>query len=127
YNYYQTKGDLLVGIVSLEVNEVLRAGERLLAGPPDAVADAVNTLMRGYLDHSLVYLSKEMWRHAMAISTQQPESRFGRAYSALDARLCEQVCALVRKLQLRGAVLPAVDVRAAGEMLFNNMNMMFIL
>lgn len=125
YNYYENKGDLLVAIVALEVNEVLRAGERLVADPPDDVEKAVNALMRVYLDHSLVYLSKEMWRYAMAIATQQPETRFGRAYSELDMRLCAQVCALVAKLQKRGRVLAGVDVRAAGEMFFNSMNMMF--
>lgn len=127
YNYYENKGDLLVAIVSLEVNEVLRVGEALLADPPDDVHAALTALLGGYLDHSLVYLSKAMWRYAMAISTQQPETRFGRAYAALDVRLCDQVCALVRKLQLRGHVAAGVDTRAAGEMFFNNMNMMFIL
>jgi AcrR family transcriptional regulator len=125
YNYYENKGDLLVAIVALEVNEVLRAGERLVADPPDDVEKALGTLLRIYLDHSLVYLSKEMWRYAMAISTQQPETRFGRAYAELDMRLCAQVCALVAKLQKRGRVIAGVDVRAAGEMFFNNLNMMF--
>jgi AcrR family transcriptional regulator len=127
YNYYENKGDLLVAIVALEVNEVLRAGERLLADPPDDVEKALGTLLRGYLDHSLVYLSKQMWRYAMAISTQQPETRFGRAYAELDMRLCAQVCALVLKLQKRGLVVAGIDARAAGEMFFNNMNMMFTL
>ena len=125
YNYYENKGDLLVAIVALEVNEVLRSGERLVADPPDDVEKALGTLMRGYLDHSLVYLSKRMWRYAMAISTQQPETRFGRAYAELDMRLCAQVCALVSKLQKRGRVAAGVDVRAVGEMFFNNLNMMF--
>src|SRR3990170_4852599 len=71
YNYYENKGDLLVAIVSMEVNEVLNAGAQLVANPPRDVELAVNRLMSIYLDHSLVYLSKQMWRHAMAISTQQ--------------------------------------------------------
>jgi AcrR family transcriptional regulator len=125
YNYYENKGDLLVAIVALEVNEVLRAGERLLADPPDDVEKAIGSLLRGYLDHSLVYLSKEMWRYAMAISTQQPDTRFGRAYAELDMRLCAQVCALVAQLQQRGRVVAGADARAVGEMVFNNMNMMF--
>ena len=80
YNYYQNKGDILVAIVSMEVNEVLRAGQRVIDEPPRDVSGAVDTLIATYIDHSLVYLSKEMWRHAMAISTQQPESPFGRTY-----------------------------------------------
>jgi AcrR family transcriptional regulator len=125
YNYYQNKGDLLVAIVAMEVNEVLNVGEKLVARPPADVEQAVDRLFAIYLEHSLVYLSKEMWRHAMAISTQQPDSPSGRLYADLDRRLAVQVCALIGKLQKVGQVMGDIDVRAVGEMLFNNMNMMF--
>jgi len=127
YNYYQNKGDLLVAIVSMEVNEVLRAGAALIERPPGGVAAAVTDLIFIYLDHSLVYLTKEMWRHAMAISTRQPDSPFGRRYSDLDDRLTRQVCALIKRLQAEGRVKADVDAAAAGEVIFNNTNMMFIL
>jgi AcrR family transcriptional regulator len=127
YNYYQNKGDLLVAIVSMEVNEVLRAGAALIERPPGGVAAAVTDLIFIYLDHSLVYLTKEMWRHAMAISTRQPDSPFGRRYSDLDDRLTRQVCALIERLQAEGRVKADVDAAAAGEVIFNNTNMMFIL
>jgi len=127
YNYYQNKGDLLVAIVSMEVNEVLRAGAALIEQPPGGVAAAVTDLIFIYLDHSLVYLTKEMWRHAMAISTRQPDSPFGRRYSDLDDRLTRQVCALIKRLQAEGRVKADIDAAAAGEVIFNNTNMMFIL
>lgn len=126
YNYYENKGDLLVAIVAMEVNEVLAAGSRLLANPPGQAALAVDKLFAIYLEHSLVYLSKEMWRHAMAISTQQPDSRFGRSYSELDQHLSDQVCTLIGLLQAAGAIREDVDATAAGQMLFNTLNMMFI-
>jgi AcrR family transcriptional regulator len=125
YNYYQNKGDLLVAIVSMEVTEVLNAGASLVARPPSDVEEAVDRLFAIYLEHSLVYLSKAMWRNAMAISTQQAHSPSGRLYSDLDRRLADQVCALITKLQLTGTVAQNIDARAVGEMLFNNMNMMF--
>jgi len=126
YNYYQNKGDILVAIVSMEVNEVLRAGQRVIEEPPRSVSDAIDMLIATYIEHSLVYLSKEMWRHAMAISTQQPESPFGKTYSALDQDLKDQTCALLAKLKEVGLVRDGVDARGVGEMIFNNTNMMFI-
>lgn len=126
YNYYENKGDLLVAIVSMEVNEVLDAGQRVIDSAPTHVTQAVNTLIATYIDHSLVYLSKDMWRQAMAISTQQPGSPFGRTYAALDRALTKQTCALIAKLRDLGAVRAEVDVRGVGEMIFNNTNMMFI-
>jgi AcrR family transcriptional regulator len=125
YNYYENKGDLLVAIVSMEVNEVLNAGSVLLGEPGRNVERAVNRLLSIYLDHSLVYLNKEMWRHAMAITTRQPETHYGRAYNALDTRLSAQVCALVASLKRAGRVKRDVDTRAVGELFFNNTNMMF--
>ncbi|MEW9838164.1 TetR/AcrR family transcriptional regulator [Mesorhizobium marinum] len=125
YNYYRNKGDILVAIVSMEVNEVLNAGRGVVAMPPTNVADAIDTLIGIYIDHSLIYLSKAMWRQAMATSTQQPDSPFGKTYAALDRGLTDQTCELVERLRALGLVRQEVDVRAAGEIVFNNMNMMF--
>lgn len=126
YNYYRNKGDLLVAIVSMEVNEVLNAGRGVVAEPPRNVGDALDTLIGIYIEHSLNYLSKEMWRQAMAISTQQPGSPFGRTYTGLDRSLTDQICALIARLQELDLVRRAADARSIGELVFNNMNMMFI-
>ncbi len=126
YNYYRNKGDILVAIVSMEVNEVLNAGRGVVAAPPENVGDAIDTLVGIYVEHSLIYLSKEMWRQAMATSTQQPESPFGQTYTRLDAALTDQICALIARLRSSGLVRGNADVRSAGELVFNNMNMMFI-
>lgn len=125
YNYFESKGDMLVAVVSLEVNEILNAGEKLIATPPPDVEQAVNDLIAIYLDHSLVYLDKDMWRNAMALTTRQPDTRFGRQYNHLDACLAAQVRDLIARLQKDGSVKPDVDTRAVGEMIFNNTNMMF--
>lgn len=125
YNYYRNKGDLLVAIVSLEVHEVLAAGEKVIAKPPLNAEKAVAKLIANYIEHSLVYLSKEMWRQAMAITTQQPGSPSGIAYGELDEALTAQTCKLIKKLQALGLVRVGVDARAIGELIFNNTNMMF--
>ncbi|MGB3832179.1 MAG: TetR/AcrR family transcriptional regulator [Mesorhizobium sp.] len=126
YNYYESKGDVLVAVVSLEVNEVIAAGEGVVAAPPPEAAQAVNALFGIYLRHSLHYLSKEMWRAAMSMSTLHPQSPLGRHYNDLDEGLCRQVCRLLAKLKARGSIGVWVDVDLAGRILFNTMNMMFI-
>lgn len=126
YNYYRNKGDLLVAIVSMEVNEVLNAGRDVVISPPGNVADAIDKLIGIYLEHSLIYLSKAMWRQAMATSTQQPDSPFGKTYAALDRELVGQTCELVERLKDLGLIKLDTDIRSAGEIIFNNMNMMFI-
>ncbi|WP_033068871.1 TetR/AcrR family transcriptional regulator [Thalassospira australica] len=126
YNYYKNKGDMLMATVSMEVEEVLAAGDELIGRELDNVSDALSELIGKYYDHSLTYLSKEMWRTAMSLSIGQPETPFSKRYTALDHRLSKQVCDLFRSLQSRGIVRKDVDCDATGELVFNNVNMMFI-
>lgn len=126
YNYFANKGDLLLAIVSMEVEEVLESGKSVVTDPPPDVADALETLIGIYYDHSLYYLSKEMWRTAMAISIEAPGTPFSARYTALDGKLARQVCDLIREMQRRGYARKGVEAEAMGQVIFNNLNQMFI-
>ena len=126
YNYYQTKGDILIATVAMEVEEVLASGQAIVAAPPPGVHDAICALIFSYYDHSLKYLSKEMWRSAMALSIEAPATPNGQRYTELDHRLGVQVTELILALQNRGDVRADVDPVSLGEVVFNNLNQMFI-
>ncbi|AEI96291.1 MULTISPECIES: TetR/AcrR family transcriptional regulator [Roseobacter] len=126
YNYYQTKGDILMATVTMEVEEVLEAGLAILADPPEAVGDALLALIFSYYDHSLKYLSKEMWRSAMALAIEAPGTPNGRRYFEMDQRLAAQMSDLVAELQNRGSVRRDIDPGLVGILLFNNLNQMFL-
>ncbi len=126
YNYFSTKGDLLLAIVSMEVEEVVEAGRALIDNPPASTAEALAGLIRLYYDHSLNYLSKEMWRKAMAFSIEAPGTPFSQRYTELDAMLSAQVCDLIAALQQRGLARPDLDPQTLGQIVFNTLNQMFI-
>jgi AcrR family transcriptional regulator len=126
YNYFGYKGDVLVAIVAMEVEEILADGALMIDRPHRDVEQAVSALIAHYFDHSLVYLNKEMWRMAMALSIRDPSGPVSLRYTNLDRQLAEQVCDLLKKLQLAGLVTAGLDTRAIGEMIFNNLNMMFM-
>ncbi|QPM92234.1 TetR/AcrR family transcriptional regulator [Pseudooceanicola algae] len=126
YNYYKTKGDILIATVAMEVEEVLALGEPLLADPPHGAEPALLALIYGYYDHSLEYLSKDMWRKAMALAIEAPDTPNGQRYWAMDRRLCDQVTALIGTLQARGEVGPGWDPAPLGQLIFNNLNMTFM-
>ena len=126
YNYHRTKGDILIAVVAMEVEEVLEAGRAIVADPPADVAEALLALIFGYYDHSLEYLSKAMWRHAMALSIETPETPNGRRYTELDRRLAAQVTEMIAALQARGSVRADIDARTMGEVVFNTLNQLFI-
>jgi AcrR family transcriptional regulator len=125
YNYFQSKGDLLAAIVNVEVSEVLKLGEAVVADPPRDVAVALDRLVAIYYEHSLVYLDKAMWRHAIANTLRTPDAPFARAYAALDDRLCAQVTDMLRSLKASGHVARRVDEAVAGTLVFNNLDRMF--
>lgn len=126
YNYYKTKGDILIAIVAMEVEEVLEAGDEIVQLPPEGTEQALLALIFEYYDHSLNYLTKEMWRTAMALSIEAPETPNGRRYNDLDARLAEQVTDMIKALQRRMEVNPEFEPASLGQLVFNNLNMMFI-
>lgn len=126
YNYYRTKGDILIATVAMEVEEVLEAGARIVANPPKGVEAALLELIFAYYDHSLEYLTKEMWRSALALSVEAPDTPNGRHYTELDRRLAMQVSDLLDALQLRGDIRVGLDTAALGQLIFNNLNMLFI-
>jgi AcrR family transcriptional regulator len=126
YNYFSTKGDLLLAIVSMEVEEVVEAGRALVVDPPPDAAEALVGLIRLYYDHSLMYLSKEMWRKAMAISIEAPATPFSRHYTRLDAMLAAQVCDLLTELTKRALTRPDLDPCTLGNVVFHSLNQLFI-
>jgi AcrR family transcriptional regulator len=126
YNYFSTKGDILLAIVSMEVEEVIDAGRAVVADPPPDVAEALDRLIRIYYDHSLLYLSKELWRRAIALTVEAPGTPFSQRYLALDTLLIGQVSDLVTALQARKLTRGDLDPSVMGRVLFNQLNQAFI-
>lgn len=126
YNHFQSKGDLLLALVAQDGEEVRTGGRALIAQPPKDPVTAVRRLLESYVDHSLVHLSKEMWRNAMATALTQADSPFGRGYAALDRKLADQVGDLLAVLQTRRQIAAGIDCRAAGDVLFEICNSLFM-
>ena len=81
YNYFQSKGDLLIALVALDGEEVRAAGRKIIANPPKDPVQAILKLLSFYIDHSLIHLTKELWRNALANALSQPSSAFGLGYA----------------------------------------------
>ena len=62
----------------------------------------------------------------MALSIEAPETPFSARYTELDSKLAAQVCALIARLQALGYARATVDAQAMGQVIFNNLNQMFI-
>jgi AcrR family transcriptional regulator len=126
YNYFASKGDLLLALVALDGEEVRAAGAALIADPPADPVTAVNRLLEGYVDHSLVHLDKRLWRQMMGTALSHAETPIGSGYRALDRKLAQQVTALCRALRKRGDIPMSVECEDAGQVLFYVCNSLFM-
>jgi AcrR family transcriptional regulator len=126
YNYFASKGDLLIALVALDGEEVRAAGRKIIANPPKDPVQAVTKLLTFYIDHALIHLSKELWRNAMANALSQPSSPFGLGYAELDRKLADQAGELVASLQERGQIDAGIDAKTAGDVLFEVVNSLFM-
>jgi AcrR family transcriptional regulator len=125
YNYFRSKGDLLLALVALDGAEVRAAGARLVEQPPADAKRAVLTLLETYVDHSLVHLDKRLWRQMIGTALTAADTKLGAGYRALDRKLVAQVTALCRALQARGDLPPGLHCTDAGQVLVSLCNQAF--
>lgn len=126
YNYFSSKGDLLMALVALDGEQVRAKGKRYIASVSGDAATALYGLLAIYVDHSLVHLTKELWRNAMATAVTQADSPFGLGYAENDRLLAAQVGELVATLQAKGKIAAEIDPAAAGNALFIQVNGLFM-
>jgi AcrR family transcriptional regulator len=126
YNYFPSKGDLLLALVALDGQEVRAAGAALVAQPPADPVKAVCRLLEIYVDHSLVHLDKRLWRQMIANALSFADTALGAGYQELDRLLAEQVSDLCRALQRDLRIPRRVDCDDAGQVLFFVCNSLFM-
>ncbi len=126
YNYFASKGDLLLALVALDGEEVRAAGALHVARPLADPVAAVNALLEGYVDHALVHLDKRLWRHMMGTALTFAETPMGAGYRALDRKLAKQVSALCHALQKRGDIPAEINCQDVGQVLFYVCNSLFM-
>jgi AcrR family transcriptional regulator len=127
YNYFPTKGDLLVAIVVLETEDTLTAGRAIVANPPADVADALMALASVWYRHSFRLLDKPLWRHAFAMMIERPNAPSSIKFAKNDEDLRGQMADLIRALQARGHVRPDVDALDVGLSAFNLIDRTFMM
>jgi AcrR family transcriptional regulator len=126
YNYFPSKGDLLLALVALDGQEVRAAGAAIVAAPPADPIKAVCRLLEVYVDHSLVHLDKRLWRQMMANALYFADTPLGLGYRELDRKLAEQVADLCRALQRARQLPRRLNCEDAGQILFFVCNSLFM-
>lgn len=126
YNYFHNKGDILIATLLLEQDAAISAGELVIHKRLENVEAALNAMVGAYYDNSFMFLTKEMWRQAMALTIQQSSAPFAKQYLEIDRRIRVQISSLLLDLQSRGRIPTRLNAEQVGDLVFNNINMTFI-
>ena len=126
YNYFPTKGDLLVAIVALETEDTLAAGQAVIAAPPSDPTAALLALAEAWYRHSFRFLDRALWRHAFAMMLERPQSQSAVRFAQNDDHLKAQAAELVRALQARGLARTDIAPEDLGLSVFNLIDRSFM-
>ncbi|MFK7751291.1 MAG: TetR/AcrR family transcriptional regulator [Sedimentitalea sp.] len=127
YNYFPTKGDLLVAIVALETADTLAAGAAVVDDPPGDPTQALLALADVWYRSSFRLLDKRLWRHAFAMMIERPNAPSSVRFAQNDEHLRAQLADLIRALQKRGLARGDINASDAGLCAFNVIDRTFMM
>ena len=126
YNYFTSKGALLLALIADTDERYLKEGQHLILHPADLAEHALADLMVLATEHCVRELGKSIWRHVSATAVTNVGSAFGRQYALTTKKHEQLVVDMMGALQARGDVRHDVDAEEAAHFLFSMKSMLFI-
>lgn len=126
YNYFETKGDILVALVVMVTRETLVSSHPIVENPPRDPNKAIHALAIAWTDHALGLLDKSLWRQAFSMMIERPETPSSRRFAENDQQLRDQAADLIRALQSNGLLDRKVSAEDAALLIFNVVDRSFI-
>lgn len=116
YNYFGSKGDILIAVVAQRTEQILEETAALVPGPHPDACRAVTDLLVAYVS-GLGAFEPGLLRETLSQAIAHPGG-FGQRMLELDARLMAQLSELVVRLQTAGSVAPDLDPSQASFVLY---------
>jgi len=107
YNYFPSKPEIALAIVRAQTGEALTEGEAVVKRPAADPTETVAALVDLYVD-TFAHFERDLWREIVAGALTDPAG-LGVAFFAQDARLMQQLDALLQELRRRGSLDPAAS------------------
>jgi len=126
YNYFPSKGELLLSLIAESDDRYLKEGQALIDRPAARAEQALTDIMVLATEHCIRQLGKSIWCHVSATEITNGASTFGRQYAATTAKHEQLVIDMMRALQVRGDIQPNIDPRDAGHFLFSMKSKLFM-
>jgi AcrR family transcriptional regulator len=126
YNYFTSKGALLLALLADTDERYLKEGQQLVSHPAVLAEHALTDLMVLATEHCVRELGKSIWRQVSATAVTNVGSAFGRQYALTTKKHEQLVVDMMGALQARGDIHRNVDAKDAAHFLFSMKSMLFI-
>jgi AcrR family transcriptional regulator len=117
YNYFGSKNELLLALMSRDTEQLLQQGQDVLAHPGDRPERALSELFWVYVSGLVAKYDRKMLREVFAAAFSQPQS-LGMKMTGLDFQLMAQVTQLLEKFQSRGVLRKSLSLDQAALVLY---------
>lgn len=126
YNYYSTKGDLLLALIAEGDREVIAGSQALIDAPSEDPVQAVCELLQRFVTKSLEQVDRKTWRQAFANSLLHAGSELSLGMSALNQDFSAQVGKLLERFKAHGQLAVGCDTSMAADILFGASHALFM-
>lgn len=126
FNYYGSKGGLLLALVAESDRHLIRKINTVLEQRHEDPAAAVVCFSQTIIEHGFSYLSRRTWGHVLATAMLEGSSSFGHGFTALERELVRLMSLLLARLKARGRIDADCDEEVAARVLYNVHNAHFM-
>ena len=126
YNYFPSKGELLLSLIADSDKRYLKEGQELVVKPAKRADHALADIMVLATEHCVRQLGKSIWRHVSATAVTNVGSTFGRQYALTTKKHEQLVVDMMRALQARGDIHSDLNTKDAAHFLFSMKSKLFI-
>jgi len=126
YNYFDSKCDLLLTLVTKHDEFISREIDDLIKNPPNDLVRGVCGVFLAMTRHSLDHLGKENWRHLFGVSIAQRHTVLGERFAELNERLLRRIIRMLSVMQSIGFLAEGCDIPELGRILHRVETMLYI-
>ena len=126
FNYYGSKGGLLLALVAESDRHLIKKINAVLEGEQDDAVEAVISFSLTIIEHGFSYLNRQTWGHVLATAMVEGNSAFGRGFAALEGELVRLLSLLLARLKGAGRLVADCDETIAATVLYNVHNARFM-
>lgn len=117
YNYYASKGDILVAIMAQHAIESLNQGQDLLTAKPDDPTGTLSEMISRYTEIFLS-LDSRLLGKSLSLALENP-STMGQRLFTIDLQLITQVEDSIKQMQEQGHLSPSLHVQDTAYLLYS--------